>query len=61
MSVWMEGAAGCPFRRVITPFPSMTPGDTTVTSHPSHLKTERDPGRGKKLEGRHGMKTKPKK
>lgn len=29
----MMVAAGCPFRRVITLFPSMTHGDTTVTSH----------------------------
>ena len=33
---WVSGwrfAAGCPFRRVITLFPSMSPGDTTVTFH----------------------------
>lgn len=29
----MRVAAGCPFRRVVTPFPSMTQADTAVTSH----------------------------
>lgn len=33
MSGGAEAAAGRPFRRVITLFPSMTPGDTTVTFH----------------------------
>lgn len=33
MSAGTEVAAGRPFRRVITLFPSMTRGDTTVTFH----------------------------
>lgn len=42
MSVWMRVAAGCPFRRVITPFPSMTPRDTTVTYHLSQTPEDRE-------------------
>lgn len=42
MSVWMTVAAGCPFRRVITLFPSMTPGDTTVTFHLSQTPEDRE-------------------
>lgn len=47
MSFWMKVAAGCPFRRVITPFPSMTPGDTTVTSHLSQTPEDKERGREK--------------
>lgn len=42
MSVWTKVAAGCPFRRVITLFPSMAPGDTTVTSHLSQTPEDRE-------------------
>lgn len=38
----MKVAAGCPFRRVITLFPSMTPEDTTVTFHLSQTPEDRD-------------------
>lgn len=49
MSIWMKVAAGCPFRRVITSFPSMTPGDTTVTFHLSQ--TPEDSKRDRERDG----------
>lgn len=48
MSIWIKVAAGCPFRRVITLFPSMTPRDTTVTFHLS--RTPEDSQRDREIE-----------
>ena len=38
----MKVAGGCPFRRVITPFPSMNPGDTRVTFNLSQTPEDRE-------------------
>ncbi len=46
----MKVAAGCPFRRVITLFPSMTPGDTTVTFHLSQTPEDRKRDRARERE-----------
>lgn len=42
----MKVAAGCPFRRVITLFPFMTPGDTTVTFHLCQTPEDRERDEG---------------
>ena len=52
----MKVAAGCPFRRVITLFPSVTPGDNEVTFHLSQTPEDRK-GEEREREGgrqRHG-------